>query len=149
MAEQQKEEVKIVLNKKDKKQLRNNVIKFVIWLILLWLSWGYIQKHPAEKVSVFSWFDVLWQKVEVFFQNTFKWNWNLLEQKYSLEKYYKELITMAEWNSCLTAESYNRLEQTYNNLKDEDKKTLSDTLPEYIKQAYVFEEIVKDNSCEN
>jgi hypothetical protein len=30
MAEEQKEEVKIVLNKKDKKQLRNNVIKLII-----------------------------------------------------------------------------------------------------------------------
>ena len=70
MAEEQKEEVKIVLNKYDKKQLRWNIIKFVIWLILLALSRGYIQKHPAEKVSVFSGFDVLWQKVEVFFHNT-------------------------------------------------------------------------------
>jgi len=38
------------------------------------MSWSYIQKHPAEKVSVFSGFEVLIQKVEVFFQNTFGHN---------------------------------------------------------------------------
>ena len=147
MAEEQKEEVKIVLNKEDKKQLRNNIIKLVIWIFLLILSRGYIQNHPAERVSVFSWFDVLWQKVEVFFNNTFKWNWELLERKYSLEKYYAELINMAEWNECISSQDYDNLEKTYENLKKEDKDTLNETLPTYVEQAYIFEEIVKDDDC--
>ena len=147
MAEGQKEEVKIVLNKYDKKQLRWNIIKFVIWIILLALSRWYIQKHPAEKVSVFSGFDVLWQKVEVFFHNTFKGNWDLLERKYSLEKYYKELLNMAEWNGCLTTEQYNEISEIYERLKAEDNDTLNETLPEYIENAYRFETIVQNDEC--
>ena len=147
MAEEQKEEVKIVLSKYDKKQLRWNIIKFVIWLILLVLSRWYIQKHPAEKVSVFSGFDVLRQKVEVFLHNTFKGNWNFLEQKYSLEKYYKELLNMAEWNECLSTEQYNEISEMYEKLKAENNKTLNDTLPWYIEKAYEFDVVVKNNEC--
>lgn len=148
MAEELKEEVKIVLNKYDKKQLRWNIIKFVIWLILLALSRWYIQKHPAEKVSVFSGFDVLWQKVEVFFHNTFKWNWDLLERKYSLEKYYKELLNMAEGNECLSTDQFNEISETYENLKAESNETLNESLPGYIEQAYKFETLVQDDTCE-
>lgn len=147
MAEEQKEEVKIVLNRYDKKQLRWNIIKFLIWLILLALSRWYIQKHPAEKVSVFSGFDVLWQKVEVFFHNTFKWNWDLLESKYSLEKYYKELLNMAEWNECLDTDQFNEISEVYEKLKAENNETLNETLPWYIKNAYKFEAIVQDDQC--
>jgi hypothetical protein len=147
MAEEQKEEVKIVLNKYDKKQLRWNIIKFVIWLVLLALSRWYIQNHPAEKVSVFSGFDVLWQKVEVFFHNTFKWNWDLLERKYSLEKYYKELLNMAEWNECLDNDQFNEISEVYEKLKAENNETLNETLPWYIENAYKFEAIVQDDEC--
>lgn len=45
---------------------RNNVIKFVIGIILLTVSFGYIQNHPAEKASIFSGFEVLRQRLEVF-----------------------------------------------------------------------------------
>jgi len=148
MAEEQKEEVKIVLNKYDKKQLKWNIIKFVIWLILLALSRWYIQKHPAEKVSVFSGFDVLRQKVEVFFHNTFKGNWDLLERKYSLEKYYKELLNMAEWNECLDTDQFNEISETYEQLKAENNETLNETLPWYIEKAYKYEALVQDDTCE-
>lgn len=147
MAEEQKEEVKIVLNKYDKKQLRWNIIKFVIWLILLALSRWYIQKHPAEKVSVFSGFDVLRQKVEVFFHNTFKGNWDLLERKYSLEKYYKELLNMAEWNECLSTDKFNEISETYEQLKAESNETLNETLPWYIQKAYELEAVVQNDDC--
>jgi len=148
MAEEQKEEVKIVLNKYDKKQLKWNIVKFVIWLILLALSRWYIQKHPAEKVSVFSGFDVLRQKVEVFFHNTFKGNWDLLERKYSLEKYYKELLNMAEWNECLDTDQFNEISKTYEQLKTENNETLNETLPWYIEKAYKYEALVQDDTCE-
>ena len=147
MAEEQKEEVKIVLNKYDKKQLKWNIIKFVIWLVLLVLSRWYIQKHPAEKVSVFSGFDVLRQKVEVFFHNTFKWNWDLLERKYSLEKYYKELLIMAEGNECTTTDQYNEISETYENLKAENNEKLNETLPKYIEKAYEFDALVQIDNC--
>jgi hypothetical protein len=97
---------------------------------------------------VFSGFEVLWQKVEVLWNNRFGANGDLLENKYSMEKYYKELLNIAENNPCLTTDQLTDLENTYQNLQNEDKDTLNDTLPEYTKQAYIFEALVQDKSCE-
>lgn len=135
------------MSKSDKKQLKRNLIKFGIGLILLWMSWSYIQKHPAERVSVFSGFEVMFQKVEVLFQNTFGTHGELLERKYSMQKYYKELIKMAENNKCLDTETISELNELYHNLKQEKKDVLESVLPEYTKRAYEFDNIVKDNDC--
>jgi hypothetical protein len=52
-----------------------------------------------------------------------------LERKYSLEKYYKELLNMAEGNECLDTDKFNEISETYENLKAEDNETLNETLP--------------------
>jgi len=143
----QESDIKIVLDKQDKRQLKWNIIKLIIWLILLALSRHYIQWHPAERVSVFSWFDVLRQKIEILWHNTFNWNGNLLEQKYSLEKYYQELLNLAEGNECITSQDYKDIEDTYNKLQEEDINNLNESLPQYIKDAYMFEAIVKNEDC--
>ncbi len=135
------------MNKSDKKQLKKNLIKFVIGIILLWMSWSYIQKHPAEKVSVFSGFEVMFQKVDVLLQNTFGTNGDLLERKYSMQKYYKELIKMAENNKCLDTEIISELNELYHKLKHEKRETLESVLPEYTKKTYEFDNKVKDSDC--
>ena len=109
-----------IITKNDKKQIKKNLIKFVVWVILLLLSWSYIQKHPAEKVSVFSGFEVLVQKIEIFIQSTFGHNGELLERKYGMEKYYKELIKMAENNKCIDVSTLQEIEDIYKNLKKEN-----------------------------
>lgn len=134
-------------NKFDTKQFRNNLIKFFIWLVLLWMSWSYLQKHPAEKVSIFSGFEVLFQKIEIFVQNIFWEHWELLERKYSMEKYYKELIKMAENNKCMDINQIKEIQETYNNLKWEKKENLNEILPNYTKKAYEYDNIVQDNDC--
>ena len=55
-----------IMDNEMKKIFRNNIIKFVIGIVLLSVSFGYIQNHPAEKASIFSGFEVLRQRVEVF-----------------------------------------------------------------------------------
>lgn len=136
------------MDKEQKKEFKWNIIKFIIWCILLWMCRWYLQNHPAERISVFSGFEVLWQKVEVIRNNRFGANWDLLENKYSMEKYYKELINIAENNPCLTTDQLTDLETTYQNLQNENKNTLNETLPEYTKQAYIFEAMVQDKSCD-
>jgi len=111
------------------------------------MSWSYIQKHPAEKVSVFSGFEVLFQKTEVFVQNLFGDHGDLLERKYSMEKYYNELIKMAENNKCLDVETIKEMQDTYHNLKKEKMDTLESILPEYIKKAYEYDNVVKEDNC--
>ena len=136
-----------IITKNDKKQIKKNLIKFIVWVILLLLSWSYTQKHPAEKVSVFSGFEVLVQKIEIFIQSTFGHNGELLERKYGMEKYYKELIKMAENNKCIDVSTLQEIEDTYKNLKKENLDWLEYFLPEYTKKAYEYDNIVKDDDC--
>ena len=128
-----------------KKRLRNNLIELVIGLILLWMCYVYIQNHPAEKISFFSWYKVIYQQTEIFFQNLFGHNGDLLKQKYSLESYYQVMITQSEEKPCVDPEVVKDLHETYAALQKEPKNTLEYKLQLYIEKQYKFdEELRKD-----
>jgi len=133
-----------------KRKLRNNIIELVIWLVLLWMCYVYIQNHPAEKISFFSWYKVIYQQSEIFFQNIFGHNGEWLKQKYSLESYYQVMITQAEEKPCVDPEVVKDLHETYAALQNEPKNTLDYKLQIYIDKQYKFdEELRKDCSIEN
>lgn len=139
---------KKIMDSEEKKQFRNNVIKFIIGAILLIMSYVYIQWHPAEKISIFSGFEVMFQKVEIFFQNIFGNRWELLKKKYDWIKSYQELVNMAENNKCVAPEIVQEVNEVYKTLKDEKIETLESKFPDYIKKAYEFESEVKKD-CPN
>ena len=126
-----------------KKKLIHNLVELVIWCVLLWMCYWYIQTHPAEKISFFSWYKVIYQQTEIFFQNIFGKNWELLKQKYSLESYYQVLITLSEEKPCIDAEIVSELHETYEKLQDEPKNTLEHTLQYYMDKQYEFDEELK------
>lgn len=133
-----------------KKKLVHNIIELVIWLTLLWMCYGYLQTHPAEKVSFFSWYKVIYQQTEIFFQNLFGKNWEWLRQKYSLESYYQALITLSEEKPCIDSKIVLDLHETYKALQNEPKNTLEHNLQYYIEKQYKFdEELRKDCPIEN
>ena len=133
-----------------KKKLRNNIIELVIWLVLLWMCYVYIQNHPAEKISFFSWYKVIYQQTEIFFQNLFGHNGEWLRQKYSLESYYQVMITQAEEKPCVDPEVVKDLHETYTALQKEPKNTLEHKLQYYVEKQYKFdEELRKDCSVED
>jgi len=123
-----------------KKKLMHNLIELVIWCVLLWMCYGYIETHPAEKISFFSWYKVIYQQTEIFFQNIFGKNGDLLKQKYNLESYYQVMITLSEEKPCIDAEVIEDLHATYEALQDEPKNTLEHTLEYYIAKQYEFDE---------
>ena len=132
-----------------KKKLVHDCIELVIWLILLWMCYWYLQTHPAEKVSFFSWYKVIYQQTEIFFQNVFGKNGDLLKQKYNLESYYQVMITQAEEKPCVNPEVVKDLHDTYAALKDEPKNTLEHNLQYYIEKQYSFDaELRKDCPAE-
>ena len=126
-----------------RKNLIHNLIELVIWLALLWMCYGYLQSHPAEKISFFSWYKVIYQQTEIFFQNIFGKNGDLLKEKYDLESFYQVLITLSEEKSCVRPELIEDLHSTYQKLKDEPKNTLDQTLPYYKDKQYEFNEELK------
>jgi len=133
-----------------KKKLIHNLIELVIWLILLGMCYVYLQSHPAERISFFSWYKVIYQQTEIFFQNLFGNNGEWLKQKYNLESYYQVMITQAEEKPCIDSELVKDLHETYEKLQDEPKNTLEHTLQKYIDKQYEFdEELRKECPVEN
>ena len=131
-----------------KKKLIHNVIELAIWLILLWMCYGYIQSHPAEKISFFSWYKVIYQQTEIFFQNIFGKNGDLIKEKYDLESYYQVLITLSEEKSCVEPELIEDLHNTYQKLLDEPKNNLEQSLSYYINKQYDFDSQLR-KECDN
>lgn len=131
------------MDQEDKINLRNNVIKFIIGLILLGFSFNYMNNHPAEKASITSGFEVMYQKVQIFFHKMFKDDAEILERRYSLLKYYEELVRTAEDKGCLDVDILSDLHETYENFQEEDSKTIKDSLSDYMRKAYKFDAEVK------
>jgi len=126
----------------DKKVFKNNIIKFIIWCILLWFSFYYIQWHPAEKVSIFSWFEVLRQRIAVYVHEVTNTNSEALKKKYDYEKTYEELIQMAKNNSCASSNILTQLNETYLELRKEKLNWLDDYLPWYIRKASEYKTMI-------
>lgn len=107
------------MNQEERVFVRRNIIKFVIGLILLGFSFSYIQNHPAEKSSIFSGFEVLWQRVVVYYHKITNSDSAAFQKKYDYEKTYKELINMAQSKSCVDPNVLTTLNETYIQLQKE------------------------------
>ncbi|GHW02840.1 hypothetical protein AGMMS50249_6260 [candidate division SR1 bacterium] len=121
------------------KQLKGNIIRFSIGVILLVMCRLFVGDHPAEKISFFSGFKVIYQNIEVAMSNIFGENGTILKQKYALEDYYEVMIAMSEEKPCIEPSIVQDLHDTYNNLVKEPKSTLNHTLEGYIDKQIIFD----------
>jgi hypothetical protein len=101
---------------KNKKRFKKNILQLIIWIIFLFFWFVYMDKNPAEKVSIISWVKIIFQRFDVIYHNLFFNNWALLSEKYDLQKSFSELVTSYEnsqclsWNELLTVRSeYSKL----------------------------------------
>lgn len=130
------------MDKEEKRFIWRNVVKLVIGLILLGFSFSYIQSHPAEKSSIFSGFEVLWQRVVVYVHKITNTDSEAFQKKYDYEKTYQELITTMESNTCISSEVVTEINETYFNLTKEGAKTLEQNLPGYARKANEYKNII-------
>jgi hypothetical protein len=79
---------------KKRKKLSMNVIEFLVGGLLLAFCFNYLADHPAEKSSIVSGIDVLYQKVRVFVSHLTSGKGKLLERKFEMERGFNELIYM-------------------------------------------------------
>jgi len=129
-----------------KKIFRNNVIKFIIGAGLLIISYGYIQNHPAERASIFSGFDVLRQKVEVFFYKLTNSDSEGLKLKFDYQKNLDELINTAKNNSCVQSNVIDELNELSVALKKERITKLENNLTYYQRKFGEYKTLI-DNAC--
>jgi len=107
------------MNREERVFVRRNLVKLIIGLILLGFSFSYIQRHPAEKASIFSGFQVLRQRVVVYVHKVTNTNSEAFQRKYDYEKTYEELINMAKNKKCVDPAVLTEINETYLNLKKE------------------------------
>lgn len=131
------------MEQEEKKILRNNIIKFVIGIILLGFSFGYMANHPAEKDSILSWFEVLWQRMVVYIHKITDTNSEAVQKKYDYEKTYQELLIMWKNTPCVDANIMTELNEEYLALKKEPVTSLELTLPGYMRKASEFKHMIK------
>lgn len=131
------------MNKEEKKFIRKNLIKLVVWLILLSFSFFYIQNHPAEKASIFSGFEVLWQRAVVSVRKITNTDSELFQKKYDYQKTYQELISMTKNQWCSDPNILIEINATYRSLKKENIKTLEENLPWYIRKANEYKHMIE------
>lgn len=131
------------MNKEEKIFIRKNLIKLFIWLVLLGFSFFYIQNHPAEKASIFSGFQVLWQRWVVYVHKITNTNAEAFQKKYEYQKTYQELINMAKHQECSDKSILTDINESYKNLKKERVKTLEENLPWYIRKANEYKHIIE------
>ncbi len=108
------------MNKRNRKQLRNNIIKFVLWIFLLAVTLWHLHNHPAEKRSRNTWAQVLRQKIDKFFGEITGTYDPLTDYKLSMINSYKEILYVSQTTACLNDEMKAELDETFKTLQEGD-----------------------------
>jgi len=138
--------MRVFMDKEMRTIFRNNVIKFIIGLVLLSISYVYIQWHPAEKASIFSGFEVLYQRIEVFFYKIVDKDSEGLKNKFNLEKTFNELISSAETKWCADASVVDGLREAMASLKKGSIADLANNMGNYTRKINEYKAMI-DASC--
>jgi hypothetical protein len=112
-----------------------NIVKFIIGIVLLSISYIYIQNHPAEKVSILSWFQVMYERGQVFVYDIFGKDSSVLRQKHRLNQYYQELMRLAESRSCVWPELLSNIFETYMNFSQSTIQELDESISYFSAKA--------------
>ena len=134
------------MNRDERTFIQKNILKLIIGLILLWFSYSYILNHPAEKSSIFSGFEVLWQRVVVYVHKVTNTDSEAFQKKFDYEKTYQELINMAQNKKCVDPEVLTEITESYDNLQKEGISTLDENLPGYIRKANEYKNMIDNCS---
>ncbi len=131
-----------------KSRLRMNIIEFLVWLLLLGFAFNYLKSHPAERTSMFAGIEVLFQRAEVFVWNLFWDDWNILQDKNQLERYYKELISTMQNGECADNATIVKAETMYRTLQNLSISQYKKELQVYQWYAGSYAAKIKENCWE-
>ena len=120
-----------------------NIVKFVIGIILLSISYIYIQNHPAEKVSILSGFQVMYERWQLFVYDILGKDSSVLRQKHRLNQYYQELMRLAESRSCVEPELLADIFETYMHFSQQSNEELSESISYFSIKATEFDNAIQ------
>jgi len=123
------------MDREQKEMFYWNIVKFIIGIILLSISYIYIQNHPAEKVSILSWFQVMYERGQVFVYDIFGKDSSVLRQKHRLNQYYQELMRLAESRPCVWPELLSNVFETYMKFSQSTIQELDESISYFSAKA--------------
>jgi len=135
------------MDREQKQTFILNVVKFLIWAVLLLFSYQYIQQNPAEKVSLLSWFQVIYQKGEVIYYRVTGKNVDAIKQKHNLEQYFQELIRVTDERPCVDPTVVSSLHEDYATLRSLHSSDLSQHLWDLSAAVIEYDEVIQ-SPCE-
>lgn len=134
------------MDKEQRNMFYWNIVKFVVGIALLSISYWYIQNHPAERVSIMSGFSVMYEKWQLFVYDLLWKDTTVLRQKHRLDQYYQEIIRVAEHKWCTAPDLLRDIHETYNTFSHLTLEELWGYLQYYSAQAVEFDAAVQE-SC--
>lgn len=119
-----------------KKKFTMNLVEFLIWAALLVFCFSYLQSHPAEKSSLFSWTEAIIQKVKINISQWTKGHWWELAWQFQLERTFDEILnTWIMWK-CLSWDEIEKIQRAVEKLKALD-------VQEFLKQEKAYKTVAE------
>ena len=112
-------------------KIRGNIIELIFGAVLLWFCINYLGSHPAEKTSIISGAELMYQKIQVFVGNVFYGDGTLRKEQQDLVRTYGDIISQVKDMKCEWMVSVSLIEQKLQQLKQ-----LSPTQFKLVKETY-------------
>lgn len=87
-------------------KFRNNLIRFCIWSILLFFCFRYLWTHQAERESLLSGLQVMYERWHVLTYKILQKDYNSLEEKYLLIRRFNEILYTSSFSQACNDSSY-------------------------------------------
>lgn len=136
----------LVMNQEQKQAFVWNVMKLIVWLVLLFISYGYLQEHPAEKDAAIAGPKIMYERWQMFVYDIIGKDVVRLKQKFSLIQYYNELIQTAQKRKCTDLVMLQELDEANKSLNSASYDDLPTLLPELSNKAQEFDRKI-DATC--
>ncbi len=100
-----------------RKVLKNDLIKLIVWIVLLFASFSYISYSRAELISITSTISVLTDKLQIFTTKLSWKDWQVVDDKQKILDNYQNLYETVKDLDCFSLEDKQKIQNIIKELK--------------------------------
>lgn len=104
----------------------------------------YLRYNPAERISLFSWFAVMSQRIEIFWLRATWWDHEALDDKFRLGNYYQDMVQKVSKAECKDPQLGKKINEIYLALQEMDLKSYQRNASLLNNSAYDFNLQIKE-----
>jgi len=122
--------------------LMKNIIKFFLWSVLLLFSIWYINTYKAEKIAMLSSFDILWDRIKIFFYKNTGQDRQSVEEKNRLIRNIESILRVGE--SCISEDKKNEIRKFLYDINNESDLNVNKNKFYYISEINNIKDQVEE-----